>query len=601
MMHPSCVTRGARATGRPWATAILVMFGLLISGCSGVPSSSLPQVVRTIDGTGVASATPTVRPEENDDTRATVTKFLRAQVTNDELHQAAKAFLTDQAATKWQDSTVTVVNNYRVGYPDANNLVTVTGQVVGTLDSNGLYTPTLSGSGLLPDKNFQFTLVRSGAQWRISDPPGGLLVEQKDFLTSFHRRLVYFFDQSEKHLVPDLRYSPLDGQSLATWMLEQLIAGPQQEQSNALRDEFPDGVDPQRAKVTLSKPINVQLPGLSQSDVATQHRVAAEISYAFDPFAPGVGISLYDGATRISVGSGAAQFTAADFPQFSPTPASVASLYFLRNGAVVSGATTPAGTSAAVAGKGATQYPLVSVAVAGQPGQEELAGLTAPGNILYVGSSAAGLRAVPLDRAASSRPEWVLAATDEVWLGLGPDLVRVSVGVSTQETQKVQLGSIGTDLSKLSVRSVRVSPEGARVALVLVDPDGSGSVWVGSVARSGDTVQVEGLRQITPSDWQVRDVAWAAGGIALRAVGSEKNGPQIEIWQLNCDGSAPSEASSDNLPALPDWITATVDGSTWVSVSDRIFSEQPLGGWVNPLTADTGKLSAPIYGVVKIT
>jgi hypothetical protein len=126
-------------------------------------------------------------------------------------------------------------------------------------------------------------------------------------------------------------------------------------------------------------------------------------------------------------------------------------------------------------------------------------------------------------------------------------------------------------------------------------------VWVGSVARSGDTVQVEGLRQITPSDWQVRDVAWATGEIALRAVGSQKNGPQIEIWQVNCDGSAPSEASSDNLPALPDSITATVDGSTWVSVSDRVFSEQPLGGWVNPLAADTGKLSAPVYGVVKIS
>ena len=587
MRRFTCVGRRPTRTLRLWVAALFV--SLVASGCSGVPTSSLPQVVRTVAGTGVASATPTVRPDPGDDARTTVTKFLQAQVTNDKLHQAAKAFLTPGAASKWQDGTVTIVNDYRVGYPDAGNVVPVRGQVVGTLDTNGIYTPTLSASGLSADKAFQFTVTEEGTQWQISDPPTGLIVTQKDFLTAFHRRSLFFFNQDETKLVPDLRYSPLDGQSLASWILEQLIAGPQQNQ-NGLRNEFPDQVDPQRAKVTLSQPISVQLPGLSQADSGTVDRIAAEIAYSFDQFAPSTGISLFDGTTLIRLSSSKTEFTSADFEVFDPIPAAVSRLYYLRDGALMNAQAT------AVAGKGARQYPLVSVAVAGADGNEQIAGLTTDGATLYLGSAPGGLSPMRLSRAATSRPEWVGAPANEVWLGEGTALVRVIVG-GTRTAQTIAFTSSGSDLSSRRVNSVRLSPEGSRIALVLTDTGGSGSVWVGSVVRAGQTVQVEGLHQITPRGWNVRDVAWAADGTALRAIGSENDGPQIEIWALNVDGSAPTQPSSDNLPNSPDWIAATTDGTTWVSVTNRIWKEGSLGGWMNPFAVGQPNGTAPVYSV----
>ena len=566
------------------ALATVLVACATLAACSGVPRSSLPQVVRTVDGPGVTSATATLRPEPGDDQRATVSKFLQAQVTNDKSHQAAKAFLSASASTKWQDNTVTVLDDYRVNYANLNDVVVVSGRVIGTLDTNGIYTPTLTGSGLSSEKSFPFSLAQVAGQWRITDPPSGVIVRQRDFATSFHPRMLSFFNQAETKLVPDLRYSPLDGQSLAFWMLEQLIAGPQQQQQNALRNEFPDQIDPQRAKVTLSQPIAVQLPGLSQVDTPTVIRIAAEIGYSFGSFASALSIALFDGTRAIQASTGSVEFTAADFPQFDPVPATLPSLYYMRDGTVMNS------QGAQINGKGASQYALGSVAVAGSADSDlRLAGLTSQPNTLYVGTASAGLHPVPLAKAATTRPEWVVAAVDEVWLGTGTSLVRVA----SDRVEAIPFASAGTDLSGRTVTSVRVSPEGARIAMVLTDPDGSGSVWVGSVVRSGGAVQVGGLRQITPRGWQVRDVSWAANGTALRAIGSETDGPQIEIWSLNCDGSAPAEPNSDNLPALPDWITATTDGSTWVSVSNRIWREQSLGGWVNPFPAGT----APIYSV----
>ena len=52
----------------------------------------------------------------------------------------------------------------------------------------------------------------------------GLLIQLSDFLVNYHMHPLYYFDLGQKHLVPDPRYSPLADQSLATWLLDQLLS-----------------------------------------------------------------------------------------------------------------------------------------------------------------------------------------------------------------------------------------------------------------------------------------------------------------------------------------------------------------------------------------
>ena len=61
------------------------------------------------------------------------------------------------------------------------------------------------------------------------------------------------------------------------------------------------------------------------------------------------------------------------------------------------------------------------------------------------------------------------------------------------------------------VVAVRISPDGARVALVIASAGGSApisQIWVGIIARAAQSVQVTGLHQISPPDVRVTDVGW---------------------------------------------------------------------------------------------
>jgi hypothetical protein len=572
-----------------WTTALISV----LTACSGVPDTSLPQVVKTVDGTGLSDPTETVRPEAGDEPRQTVSKFLQAQLSNDESHQTARAFLSEAGASKWQDSTVTIVDEYRVGDIGPNNQLQVSARQVGSLNSNGIYTPTLEGLGLSEEKQFTFTLVQTSGGWRITDPPNGLIVRERDFASSFRRRVLYFFDQSETRLVPDLRYSPLAGQSLASWMLGQLLSGPQQQQQSALRDEFPDQVDQQRAKVTLTDPIVVQLPGLSQpiADSGALTRIAAELAYSFRSFDSTTPITLFDGTRQITLANGASTFQADDFPQYESVPPGRPELYFLRDNRILTGTGQP------VNGRGASQVALTSVAVAGAAGTDvRLAGVTAQQpTTLHVGTANTGLVAIALSGGPiTARPDWVASRPDqpatEVWVGEGQALVRV---VGTQPIPVPLLGD-RVSLSTKSIQAVRVAPDGTRIALVLADATTS-SVYVGVIVRDNQSVQVEGLQQVTPAGWSVRDVGWGSDGLALRAVGTT-SGSQIETWALSVDGSLPSEPNTENLPGQPDAVAATSDGTVWLSVQGSVWRENPLGGWDNPFaTAVDQKGSAPVF------
>ncbi|MDQ6936831.1 MAG: LpqB family beta-propeller domain-containing protein [Actinomycetota bacterium] len=565
--------------------AALFAVTAVVTGCSGVPRSSVPLAVRTLDDAGNPTPELTVRPEPDDDPRTTVDKFLQANVSKDEQHPTARTFLTDAAAGKWQDRTVTVVDDYRVGVLD-HGVLPVTGRIVGSLDSIGVYTPTLAGAGASQERTFLFRLTSVNRQWRISEPPRGLLIRRSDFEATYRRRPLYFFDQQESRLVPDLRYSAAEQQSLATWLLTELITGAQPALQATLRNEFPDQLKSERAKVTLGAPVvSIQLPGLSQAEPQIAARVAAQIAYTFYSFQASQPITLLDGPTPVPLGASIpANFTRETFASLSPVPSTTPSLYYVRNGALVGAASLPVPGPA-----GTGRYALRSVAVTGTEGDLTVAGLASPGTTLFRGPARGALSPVSLPAPATTRPDFRPGPSHEVWLGAGPAVLRV-IGA---KVTRVAVTAVGPAPLGQKLLAVRFSPDGARVALVYAAPANS-SVWIGTVGTGDEPVRIESLRQVTPMDWRVTDVAWSDAE-SLRAIGSSVTNGDIEIWSFAEDGTAPELHSAANLPAAPDAVAAGSGVSTVVSAAATVWREEPGGGWADALPRDKPDGSAPIF------
>lgn len=541
--------------------------------------------MRTLNGADDNTVKQVITPSPRDSPRDVVAKFLAASVDADDLHQEAKQFLVPR--TSWNSSTVTIVDGYRVGNPDHSS-VSVSGQIIGTLDATGAYSPAAqTTTSTVAEHSFPFKMARTANGWRISKPPVGLIMGKNDF-PKYRQRQVYFFNQAETKLVPELRYTPAQGQSLATWLATQLLAGPQGSgQTTAVRhNEIPSELDTARVKVTLeASDVVIQLPGICQSDAPTITRVAAELAYTLFP--------AFLRPLKLTDLSGPApgvpeHFDTSTYPWYAPLDVrSAQQLFYLRDGALIDS------TNRAVAGPlGSNRYDLDSVAVGDlAAGDRPVAAVGAGGKRLVIGSLAGPVHQLALPAAATSRPDWASDRAGEVWLGTGSTLVRV---VGSKINAISYTAAQGVALPGRAVTSVRFSPEGARVAIVLSTRDTS-AVWIGQVSRSGANVQIVDMRQITAQNWYVTDVAWT-DAVQLRLIDSAPTASDFIIRAVQVDGLEAVATPAGNLPGAPQYITAQLSespygGLTWVSVGATLWHDPGGGDW----TGQTPDGEAPVY------
>ena len=221
------------------------------------------------------------------------------------------------------------------------------------------------------------------------------------------------------------------------------------------------------------------------------------------------------------------------------------------------------------------------------------------GRRLLVGNPGS-LSAIKLTALATSRPDWTRNGPNEVWLGVGRSLVRVS---SNRTVHPVEVSAPGSSaLTFRSVNAVRFSPDGTRVALVLggVGTSASSSAWIGNVVRSAGTVQVQGLYQFTPKGWYVRDIAWT-DSMSVDVIDNAPNDSNFRLFSLRSDGSDQQQLvlANEELPGAPQSITAGNQGDTWVSVgtgaASTLWRLLPAGGWQAPFGSSSYLGSAPIY------
>lgn len=591
----------------------MAALALLVAGCSGVPTSSKPQVIGPVQGAPAEPTKATNTPQPGAEPRTIVQEFLRANVT-EPIDRGAHAFLTPEEQRTWSDRTVTIlsgsVDDAQVGNPNANDSrhavgIPVSGTQIGSLAADGTYSPAPPGSGGNGQPwNYLYGLDPVNGQFRISDaPPTGLVVYADEFALTYRPVRLYFYDQSEQHLVPDVRYTALESpQDVATWELRHLIAGPSSQLADAV-DPLPSPPADANPSVTINADgsMHIELPGSSRLDGDTKKRLAAQLIMTFANSQPQLGLTITDGGAPIDIPDFPPTITKATlqsdpatadlFPSNDPVPVFyVDSRHRLIRGDKGQPVAGPLGL--------AGRYDITSVAVASLKADDDyyVAATIGSGSdqSFWMGRLQTGLFRTRVPRGQLTRPSWA-AGLPEVWVASGASLYRLS-WANTALPPVVSRVSTALQPGE-RITALRLSPEGSRIAMIVQGPAGFAQLYVGTVVRTGpagadNSVRLDSAQAIMPPGYHLSDMAWS-DDMTIWAVGtSDPQRHSHGIWSVTVDGANVREHSSAGLPQGADSI-ATVSGQLpWVSAGGYVF--ELTSDWEGPDNHTTAG-TAPVY------
>ena len=152
--------------------------------------------------------------------------------------------------------------------------VALSGMLVGTVDPAGVYLPVNT-----PLRRSFALMKNSAGQWRISNPPDGLLVSRYLFSTNFTSLNLHYLDAAGTVLVPDPRYFATGEQSLAAALRAQLD-GPSEWLAPAVRTPETREVVVDSALVDTDGLLDIRLGnGAEQLSVEDRQTVLAQLAY----------------------------------------------------------------------------------------------------------------------------------------------------------------------------------------------------------------------------------------------------------------------------------------------------------------------------------
>ncbi len=566
---------------RPLRALLAAVCAAALAGCAAVPASSDLHVVRSMP---VGSRlVPPAGPERGVDPFRLVREFIEATGSPANGHAAARAFLSRHAAASWNDRAgLTVIEDApgaapQAGPADGVRRIRVGGSRLGVLTADGSFMPA-AGTFSIP-----LDVVTEHGEWRITNPPSGVLVEATALQRNYRQVRVCFVDPNRGTLVPDLRWVPAQPAStLPGRVLDMLLAGPSARLAGAVRSAIPEGTRP-RSNVLVSRSGRtvINLSGLDALTEQQRRLVVAQIVGSLDGLVPAPLRLLADGEPLVP---GQAEWRSADIASYAapagPRPDVSGQVVVggrLRglNGAPAPG---PAGTGQLTVLSAARSNPggeLLAAVVAGPDGRQQL----------RVGPTGGDLVAVPLDAVTMTRPTWRPSGT-EVWTAInGRTVVGVALsGAGPPLTYPVD----ATELAQLGpITQLRLSRDGARVAAVVggrlvvaaVVPE------LGAVSLRHPQVLREGSLPPTAS------VDWARPELLVVA----SAGPSPQVSSVSVDGLTVRQLSSTNLTGPLTDIAAAPGREVLVADATGLWVYSDTQEVWEPLLGGIGPDSAPLY------
>ena len=560
--------------------AALLAFVLVLPACSTVPNNS-PTVqitqapARQVDEIGIEPLAP--EPGETPDD--IVRGFIDAAASTRQGHPVARQHLAGQASGTWSDEAgITIISADYATVTTVAGSVTVSANLVGTVDERGVF--TVGGSE--PFRR-EFTLEQVEGEWRITNPGDGLLIAEPDFERLYDERATYFLDQTGQRVVPDPRHL-IRGEAQPTALVQRLLEGPSAALAAGVHNPL-SGLQLRSSVTVRGQQATVDLRGLATDAAPQLAQICAQLVWTLaQPQLSIRSVVVRIDGEQVELEGVPAEQTVDDWAALDPDAVPVDGVgHYLSGGAlhtVTAGepAPGPAGTGV---------YGLTGAAVAADARTGELSFLvgvrSGPGGASLVAGPYGGELAPVLDAGSFSLPS-VAATREEAWVVRdGTSVVRVLAGAPPQAVNAPTLFGLGR------ADVLRLSPDGARAAVVVEGPQGL-ALYVGTVVRAEDgSVALRDLRDVAPSLSQVADVAWGDSDTLLVLAGDARD-DRIAPYSVGVDGWGLVQVPTAGLPSQPRTIAAAptrqplVDaggtiwqlaGGTWVTL---VRGREPLPG-----------------------
>lgn len=542
------------------AACIAVLIAVL-PGCAGVPSSSAPQAIGTVE-----RPTPKSLPEPNPamDPDQLLREFLKATADPAERHLAARQFLTDSASENWDDQGSALLID-KVVFTQTRSLdkvsVTMKADILGSLSDIGVFE---TGEGRLPDPG-PIELVQTPQGWRIDKLPNGVFLDWQQFQATYKRNTLYFVDPTGATVVPDPRYVAVsDPDLLATELIAKLMAGPRPEMAKGVRNLLGPPLK-MRGPVTRADGgktgvgrgyggARIDLDGLTTTDPASRSLLAAQLIWTLaradikGPYVIDVdGAPLDD---RFTDGWKATDVAATD-P--GAADGATAGVHALIGGSMVAldgqSAVKVSGSFGAMTNQRAAAFSRTGRDVASVTGPEG-------GSALWIGPNGAqAVRAT--DGRTLSRPSWGLDGA--VWVVVdGNSAVRVIREEATGQPARIPVDSAAvTSRFPGAIADLQLSRDSTRAAMVI-----DGQVVLAGVEQTpgGDFSLTYPRRIGFGLGRTVVSLAWRTGDDIVVT----RNDPAHPVSYVNIDG-VNSDGPSNNL-VMP--VSAVAANPSAVYVSD---------------------------------
>lgn len=538
---------------RGLALVILAVATAVLSGCVSIPTSSSPKPIGTLPSRGPSAAVP--MPRSGMTPEALVRDFLKATANPGSNHQAARQYLTESAASAWDDrgdalivDQISVLTDAR---SDDSYAVRVIADNTGTLSSDGHLTPA---TGRV-ESSLRLTSV--DGQWRIDGAlPRGVMIDRTQFTSSYRTHNVYFPSPSGERLVADPRWVYATGGSVADQVIDLVVGGPSAELAPAVDPVLP-GSDSVRASVETNSAggRTVTFAGLGNVDARGRALFAAQVIWTLSGAdVPGPYVIQADGAPlddRYADG-----WTTADVSSLDPAGPSRSStgLLVVRSGSLDRVTDT---ALAPVSGTLGTSGAVLSAAVSDNGQRVAAVTRTATGEELVLGDLGGPVTSVASGQVIT-RPSFG-ADNDTVWAVVDGRVERFRRDATGTITNA---GSVSSNaiaaVAPGAISELQVSRDGARVAAIV-----GGVPVLGVVAVASDgSLSLTGLRVAAFNiGSQAASLDWVSGDTVVIA----RRTTDSPIVQVTVDGTPAVGLLSGNLTPP---VTAVVGDRTTLYAAD---------------------------------
>lgn len=260
----------ARRSPRPGAArraALAAAVALAVTpvvACAAIPTSGPVVDGEEVSSPGKAVFVSADAPRDGALPEQIVRGFLAAQAQGaSSSFDVATMFLTPETAEEWSPlAQVAVLEGEPELEVDDSQLeegvatVRATADVVGTVDEHGVYTEQVPGS----TTELVYGLVRDDAgQWRVDTTDDGLAVSATNFVQTYRATNLYFPTTDRQYLVPDERWFP--SRNWQTLAVRETLVGPVPWLAGAVTTVVPEGTALSIESVTSdgSSPVEVPL------------------------------------------------------------------------------------------------------------------------------------------------------------------------------------------------------------------------------------------------------------------------------------------------------------------------------------------------------